>query len=138
MAMGLLREKVGNAPDWRIESAGTWAFEGARAAENTRLVLQQRGIEIEDHRSRSVTLEMLREFNLILVMEAGHKEALRAEFPSIADRVYLITEMAGSRHSISDPIGMPLREFETTAEEFESIFDAGFERIAELSSDPRE
>lgn len=136
MAMGLLRDRVDNSPDWRIESAGTWALPDSPAAENTRLVLQSRGIDIDDHRSRGVTLEMLRDFNLILVMETGHKEALRAEFPSIANRVYLISEMAGHKYSISDPIGKPLDEYKFTAKEFEKIFEVGFECIVELSADP--
>jgi protein-tyrosine-phosphatase len=135
MAAGLFRKKIGEASDWRIESAGTWGVEGEPAAGKSRVVLGQRGIDISQHRSRTVTRELLNSFNLILTMEAGHAEALRAEFPEIARRVFLITEMIGKGYNIQDPVGGPLEEFEMTARELEQIFDQGFGKISELARD---
>lgn len=133
MAMGLLRQKVGFADDWRIESAGTWSISGEPPAWNSLLVLAQRGIDIRDHRSRPVSRDLLKEFQLILVMEAGHKEALRVEFPEVADRVYLLSEMVGNSYDIPDPMGFSLQSFEETLRELEHILDQGFARISELS-----
>lgn len=133
MAMGLLRQKVGYMDDWRIESAGTWSISGEPPAWNTQLVLAQRGIDIRNHRSRPVNRDLLKEFRLILVMEAGHKEALRVEFPEVADRVYLLSEMVGDSYNIPDPMGFSLESFEETLRELEQILDRGFARIRELS-----
>lgn len=133
MAMGLFQKKVGSDPDWRIESAGTWSIEGQPAASYTVEVLAQRGIDISDHRSRAVTGELLGQFNLILTMEEGHKEALRVEFPKIASRVYLLSEMVGEHYNIADPMGGPIEHFELTAQEFERIFENGFDKISELA-----
>ena len=135
MAMGLLRKKVGQSVGWRIESAGTWSILGEPPAWNTQLVLDQRGINVRDHRSRPVHLELLREFMLILVMEAGHKEALQVEFPEIADRVHLVSEMIGATYNIPDPMGNSFESFEETAKEFEQILDQGFEKISQLAED---
>ena len=134
MAMALLQERVGDSPEWTIESAGTWSIQGQPAASNTQKVLAQRGIDIHNHRSRSVDRDLLRQFNLILTMEAGHKEALQVEFPEIAQRVYVLSEMIGESYNIHDPIGESIENFELTSEEFEQIFDIGFQKIADLAS----
>lgn len=133
MAMGLLRQMVGNAEDWRIESAGTWSISGEPAAWNTQMILDQRGINIRNHRSRPVNRDLLKEFNLILVMEAGQKEALRVEFPEVADRVYLISEMVGGSYNIPDPMGFSIESFEETAREISQILEKGFDKIRQLS-----
>lgn len=133
MAMGLFRKKVSDQAGWQIESAGTWTIQGQPPASFTLQVLQHRGIDIYEHRSRPVSRELLAQFNLILTMEAGHKEALKVEFPAISDRVYMVSEMIGEHYDISDPIGEPYGEFERTAEELEMIFEKGSDRIYKLA-----
>lgn len=135
MAMGLWLAKTGpEAAGWRIESAGTWAAAGEPAAQKTQQVLKARGIDLSAHRSRLVDREMLQSFNLILTMEQGHKEALRVEFPEIAKRVYLLSEMAGYTRSIVDPIGGSMVDFQETAREIEQILTKGFDKIKQLSA----
>lgn len=136
MAMGLLRNRVAlQAGEWRIESAGTWASYGEPAAGRGQLALQAYGIDLSDHRSRPVTAELLAGFNLILTMERGHKEALRAEFPSLARRVYLLSEMIGQFFDIHDPIGGPQVDFDDTARELNMLLSRGFDKISRLSQD---
>jgi protein-tyrosine-phosphatase len=126
-------EEAGESLDWRVESAGTWALEGAPVATGSQLALKGRGIDIGNHRSRSITREMIESFDLILTMERSHKEALRAEFPEVAVRVYMLAEMAGYSHDIRDPIGGPLEKFEETATEISRLLIQGFKKIGELA-----
>lgn len=133
MAMGILQKKVETLPGWYVESAGTWSIIGQPPATNTIEVLIRRGISIPHHRSRVVTLDLLRRFNLILTMEAGQKEALKVEFPEIAGRIYMVSEMVGEQYDISDPIGEPYEEFEKTAQELELIFEKALDRIQKLA-----
>lgn len=136
MAMGLLRAKVEQeADEWRIESAGVWAQNGQPAAVFTRQVLADRGIELGNFRSRPITRELVESFNLILTMERGQKEALRAAFPQQASKVFLLTEMANRFGDIVDPIGGPLMDYEDTAREIEHLLTKGYERIRELAAD---
>ena len=136
MAMALLQARVAREPgEWRVESAGVWAQEGYSAAENTRLVLLGRGIRLEDHRSRPVSIGLLEKFNLILTMERGQRDALRTAFPRLARRIFVVTEMTGRPIDVVDPIGGPLVEFEDTARELADIFERGFERIRSLADD---
>ena len=136
MAMGLLRNMVKDqADEWTIELAGTWAPEGEPAAQRTQMVLRELGIDLQDHLSRQVNREMLSRFNLILVMERGHKEALQIEFPQIAERVYLLSEMVDANFEIQDPIGMSSSDFMLTRAEISQILTTGLDKISKLAGD---
>jgi protein-tyrosine phosphatase len=136
MAEGLLRLRVGvDNPDWRIESAGTWANDGVPASINSVLVLDGLGYDLTNHQSRMVSLEMLAAYQLILVMEKGHKEALCIEFPEMAGRIYLLSEMIEKVFNIDDPVGGPQAEYQATAREIDMILDQGFDKISRLSDE---
>ncbi len=136
MAMGLLRSMVEDSSDqWKIESSGVWDMGDQPAALNTQLVLQEHGIDLNDHASRTVTGIMLSEFNLVLVMEDNHKEVLKLAFPEYTDRIYMLSEMVGEIFDIVDPIGRSLADFEETALEMERILTEGFEKISILAAD---
>jgi protein-tyrosine phosphatase len=131
-------EKEGELRRWRIESAGTWARNGFPAAEKSRVLLDERGLSLESHLSRAITQKLMGQFDLILTMERGQKEALRVEFPEVADRIYLLTEMVGEYSDINDPIGGPQADYEKTIEELEEIFERGYSRILKLARSRRE
>lgn len=134
MAMAIWQSKVPDEfSNWVIESAGTWALVGEPAARNTQLVLAEKGFIVSAHRARSVSSELLGQFNLILTMARGHKEALLVEFPDVRERVFLLSEMIGEEFDICDPYRDPIIEYRATAEEIERILSHGFERIYELS-----
>ena len=134
MAMGLLRARTSSEPDqWVIESAGTWTEGGESAAQRTLQVLKKRGVDLEDFQSQILTEDILSSFNLILTMEKGHKEAIRVEFPGLANRVFMLSEMIGQDYDIDDPIGKPLSAFEETAREIDEIIVRGYKNISELS-----
>ncbi len=134
MAEGIFKEMVKDSSEpWRVSSAGVYADPGYLAAENTLQVLKQRGIDLQEHRSRPITLGMIEGHALILTMERGHKEALQAAFPRFASRIFLVSEMVGEQFDIVDPVGQALVEYEDTARELESILLNGFERITLLA-----
>ena len=138
MAMGLLRLMVEESSDqWKIESAGVWDMGDQQVAANTQLVLKERGIELNNHTSRTVTGTMLSEFNLVLVMEDIHKEVLKLAFPEYKDRIFMLSEMVGEIFDIVDPIGGSLADFEETALEMEQILTKGLEKISILAVDKR-
>ena len=135
MAEALWRSRLAEEAGWRVESAGTWALDGQLAARYAQQVLKGRGSDLSQHRSRVVDKELLESFNLILVMEQGHKEALRFEFPGVASRVYLLSEMVDESRDIHDPIGGSLLDFEDTAREIDRILEKGSEKIRRLAGE---
>ena len=136
MAEYLFRTKItGQDDDWHIASAGTWAMDGQPTTREVKTVMRGYEISVDAHRAQLVSSELLAQFNLILVMASNHKEALMAEFPSLADRIYLLSEMVGKRLDVEDPIGGPLVEYEYTAKEIEAYLAQGFDQIVALSAD---
>jgi protein-tyrosine-phosphatase len=137
MATGLFKIKIMDTQeDWVVESAGTWAVDGNPAADSSQLVVLERGGDISTHVSRAVSHTLLRQFNLILTMEKNHKEALQIEFPDMAMRIYMLSEMIDRDYDIKDPIGRPINYYRQTASEIEKIFDYGFLRISQMAEDP--
>jgi len=135
MAEALWRSRLADEAGWKVESAGTWAMDGQPAARYAQQVLKERGSDLSQHRSRVVDRELLESFNLILVMEQGHKEALRFEFPGVASHVYLLSEMVDVSRDIQDPVGGTLLDFEDTARELDRILEKGSEKIRRLAGE---
>lgn len=131
VAEAMLRQRLSEG--WTVTSAGTWATEGRGAAENSLLVLSERDIELDDHRSQMINEEMLAEADLVLCMESGHAEALRAEFSQYANKIFMLSEMVGKQFSIADPYGEPKEAYERMAREVEELIDEGLPLIVELA-----
>lgn len=122
-------------PPWRVESAGTWAPDGSPAARFSRETMAKRGLDLSQHSARTVNADLLSQFNLILTMEDNHKEALVAEFPRLARRIFMLSEMSGRRLSINDPIGGDPIDYQQCANEIEAWFESGWQKIIELAQD---
>lgn len=126
-----LRER--GMADWTVSSAGTWAVQERGAAQNSIQVLAERGMDIRDHRSRMVSDELLEEADLILCMESGHVEALKAEFPEVAHRIHQLSETAGESFSVSDPYRGPLEAYQQMAVTVTDLIDRGLQQIIDLA-----
>jgi protein-tyrosine-phosphatase len=97
--------------------------------------MAERGLDISGHGSRPVDASAVAAADLILGLELGHVEALRAEFPGHAGRVYTLGEMAGPAYSVPDPYGGPRPEYERRVEEVEDLIDRGLPRIIALAQE---
>jgi protein-tyrosine-phosphatase len=135
MATGIFIDLLnGQNAEWRVESAGTWAMDGEPVLPSVKQLLNKKGIDLGPHSSRSVSRELLQQFNLILTMESGHKEALRAEFPDLSSRVYLLSEMIGEVRDIRDPVGGSKKLYEDCLFDIELILTKGFSKVVQLAS----
>jgi protein-tyrosine-phosphatase len=135
MAEGLFKQEVtrrGETLLWHIQSAGTWAEPDLPATQFAQAVMARRQIDLTEHRSRPVDGELLRETDMILVMTRNHEEALQAEFPEIAPRVYLLSELVDRSFDIEDPYGGTLDEYAVCADDIQSILTNGWPRLVEL------
>ena len=107
LAEAIFKKKLSyleDADDWRVESAGTWTEDGLPPMREALIEAEKRGLDISKHRSRHATRDLLAKFDLVLVMETGHKEALVTEFPELSGRIFLLSEVGGgSPISIRDP-----------------------------------
>lgn len=79
---------------WGIGSAGTWAENGLRVPDISLQVAEKLNLSgLTQHRSRRITPTLLGLADLVIVMEGGQKEALRYEFPAVANHIFQISEI---------------------------------------------
>jgi protein-tyrosine-phosphatase len=138
MASTILKSKlpVSTLSEWRVESAGVWGMDGRPPASGCRAALEKMGLDVSEHKARTVSRKLMEGFNLILTMEQGQKEALRFEFPDLSKRIYLITEMVGLNYDVKDPMGGSTADFEDTAFELVQLISEGFGKIEKLALQP--
>lgn len=137
VAEALLRKRLQehNYHDWQVSSAGTWAQVQRRASQYSQeVVMEQDALDISNHQAQMVTAELLADQDLVLCMESGHAEALRAEFPTQAHKIYMLSQMVNNRRfNISDPYGGPKNGYEMMITQVRDLIDRGFPRIIELA-----
>jgi protein-tyrosine-phosphatase len=135
VAAALLRDRLRQRglTDWTVGSAGTWAMVARPASRYSVDVMGRHGFDIGDHRSTMIEEQHLREADLALTMEDGHAEALRAEFPAQAHKVYMLSEMIGRAFNVPDPYGGPVEEYQRMYDGLVELIDAGLERIIALA-----
>jgi protein-tyrosine-phosphatase len=118
---------------FNVQSAGTWGEDGLPAAPEAVQALLQRGIDLSQHRSRIITVDIIDEADLILTMERNHTEALVTEFPQKENQIFMLAEMVDQSNDIADPMQQPIEAFVKTADELDGIIDLGFEKILQMS-----
>ena len=94
----------GREAHWRVNSAGTWTVPGQPVLPLAVELARSVGLDIAGHTTRVVNAPLLEESDLVLVMEAGHKESIQVEFPFARQKVYLLAQVLdGIAYDIADP-----------------------------------
>jgi protein arginine phosphatase len=135
MAEGLMQRKLareGRAGEIRAASAGVRAVDGVRATAHAITTMSGRGMDIAGHRSRAITNKIVEDAALILTMEQDHADVIKAKFPQHANRVHLLSEMAGLDGDVEDPVGGTLEDYSQTAQEIQDLIEHGFPKIMQL------
>lgn len=114
MAEGLLKDlskKKGLGLE--VKSAGVYAMDGGRVADNAVNALNKLGIDISSHKSQSVSKDLVDKADLILTMSKSHRETLILNFPHVREKVFLLNEYAlKENRDIQDPFGRDLYNYE--------------------------
>jgi protein-tyrosine-phosphatase len=135
MAEALLRSLVvqrGEADCWIVQSVGTWAEPGRPATQLSQTVMQRRGIDLANHRSRAIDAEVLAVASIVLVMTRHHQEAILAEFPEARRKVYMLSQLIDRSFDVEDPYGGSLEDYEACAADLQNILTDGYDRLVEL------
>lgn len=132
MAAALMRqriEKMGLAEQVQVLSAGVFADNGHTASRFATQVLGERGVDLAEHRSQSVTMDLLKQADLVLVMEESHRKSIFYLAPQLLSKVFLLSEMAAMHDDIDDPFGGTIYEYRETADQLVELIDRGLPRI---------
>lgn len=123
----------GNTEPFRVNDAGTWTEEGLPVTREALVIGESMGVDLSKHTSQVINAKILSEHQLVIVMEMGHKEAISSEFPEVADKVHLLTGIAGGMsYDIPDPY-MPGENGNEIAKEIRKFILNNFDRIVQLS-----
>ena len=123
MAEGLLKHalagQTGPLQSLKVISAGVSTRNGEPVSENAVITLKKAGIDISDHRSRSVTQEMLDKAVAVFGMTESHRSIIQLKAMPAPKHLYLFREFlpAPAEHEIGDPYGGPLKAYEASRDE---------------------
>jgi len=132
MATGLLRQRLakdGLDSDVMVYSVGTWGLDGEPASEHAVQVMAERGVDISDHRARTLQRYDVESADLILTMEERHRRSIFHAQPGMLRKVFLFSEMAGEHCDVEDPYGLSVEEYRRCADELERLFSQGYDQM---------
>jgi protein-tyrosine-phosphatase len=130
MLRDLLARRGNEGCAWRIESAGVWAQEGLPVLKAVNQVGLDYGLDLANHRARSVAAIGVEQFDLILAMERKHAATLANEFPELRSRIMTLGEaVSGYEFEIVDPPRHAPRAIRATAKELAGILAWGFDGL---------
>lgn len=114
MAEGILKKRLlfKKIKNVEVSSAGIMAIDGNSAAELAVKVAEEGGIDISEHRARLIDEEMVEKADMILVMDAGQKEAILKQFSETGKKVFFLGKFyEGGNKEISDPYGQSVFQY---------------------------
>ncbi len=109
-----------------IRSAGVAAGKGAPATPEAAMAVSGMGIELTDHSSTPLTLEMIRESDHIYGLTQSHVAAVLRMDPSAEGKVELLDP---GREDVPDPIGGDQTLYNQTAETLTRIIEMRLREI---------
>ncbi len=111
------RELLQTAPHpVAVTSAGFYPEENRPTSPLSSEVARELGIDLSEHRSRTVTAEMLDQHDLIVAMDSSHLESLQKNWPDAVPRTILLSAFDDSEQDVDipDPHGKSRETFHKT------------------------
>ena len=127
MAEALLRRELREQIEFTVESAGLGALVGHPASEHSVDLMAEMGEDLTMHRARQIHPDMVRDADLVLVMETGHKRAIDDADPTARGKVHRLGEWQGI--DIDDPYRQPREAFADALEDIKIGVASWVERI---------
>ncbi len=109
-AEGLLRLRLDEREltDIAVASAGISASAGDPVPVDAVAAAAEWGVDLSSHRARQVSAEMMREADLVLIMDGLHLTALATAFPAEREKLHALAlfDPSEDRSDIADPADM--------------------------------
>ena len=102
--------------------------EGGKASANAIKAMAKMGIDITNHVSTQLTVEDVKEADLVLCMTRGHKFTVCAVVPEAEGKVFTIGEAAGGS-DVADPYGRDEAVYTAVAEELYNYIERIVEKL---------
>lgn len=112
MAEALLKNAL-PAEKHTVTSAGLGALAGHAADDKAQQLMKAQGIDISAHEGRQINSHLIRQSDLILVMDDEQQKAIEAKEPSARGKVYRLGHWGpNGGFNVPDPYRKDMQEFE--------------------------
>lgn len=111
--------------DVKVESAGTFACEGAEATDEAKRVMSEMGLSLKRHEARQLTRELADEADLILAVAKEQMEQMEVIAPEDTDKMHTLVgytcgvygDPPGTEYDIIDPFDEGIEEYRECAQQ---------------------
>lgn len=131
-------QREGMTAGIRFSSAGLHVPKPIPSPENAIRVAKQFGVDLESHRSQSISLELVKSYDMIVAMEAWQYAELQFSFEQYQEKLFLLPlldvngrgkERGYAAFNIQDPYGGPPSAFEECFERVSRCIESVFQSI---------
>ncbi|HEX4872136.1 MAG TPA: low molecular weight protein-tyrosine-phosphatase [Nevskiaceae bacterium] len=116
------------APQLTVSSAGTHAMVGWGAEPTSLAVAAEYGVDLSPHRAQQATQPLLAAQDLILALDAGHRDWVTRQYPMLRGRVHLLTRWQQGE-DVEDPYQRERAVFESVFEHIERGVEDWLKRL---------
>jgi protein-tyrosine-phosphatase/tRNA A37 threonylcarbamoyladenosine synthetase subunit TsaC/SUA5/YrdC len=109
-------------------SAGTNAGAGSGASHEAVQAMKSRGLDLSQHASRQVNVELLQTADVVLTMTQNHRQAILSRWPHLTPKVFTLSS---NGRDVADPYGGSQQVYLAAAAEIEHFLDEFVEQIDE-------
>jgi protein-tyrosine-phosphatase len=130
MTVALLRRLLSQASlEWHVASAGVTGHDNEPAELEARDAMLTLGLDISEHRARSLSDELVAEATILLTLDKGTARVVQARYPDAAERVVTLGELAVRSRDIPDPFRMQVGAWVSYAHEIDELLRLGLDRL---------
>jgi protein-tyrosine-phosphatase len=104
------------------------------AEPEARSTLVQFGLDISEHRARSLSAEIVSAADVLLAVDRGTAHVARTHYPEAAARILTLGQLAGRERDIPDLFRMQIGAWISYAREIDEMLAAGLERLVTLAA----
>lgn len=138
MAKVLLRDILAkrDLSGYEVDSAGLAASPGEKASPKAILAVAELGLDLDSHRAKQLTAELLLWADLVLTMTAGHKKVILEIMPKMKNKVYTLKEWAGNQmedFDIVDPYGQSEEVYCSCRDELNKFLAKAADKLEEVN-----
>jgi protein-tyrosine-phosphatase len=130
----LQRQLSQSGREWVVESAGVVGHDNDPAEPEARNTLVQFGLDISEHRARSLSADIVSAADVLLAVDRGTAHVARMHYPEAATRIVTLGHLAGRERDIPDLFRMQIGAWIAYAREIDEMLAAGLEHLVTLAA----
>lgn len=112
-------------PTIEMRSAGYFPKSGRPSPENAIQASKQLGIDLDDHRSAQMSVELANDAGLIIVFDEENFDRIRLAYPHVSEKLHFLNHAVDTGTlAIADPFSKPQDEFIKTYRQIAGAIDA--------------